>query len=288
MADRVCSYPDCGRPHDSRGYCHQHAYLLRTGQPLKPLAKRGCCGGINRQTPDEAVAVIRRRSVTTADGCQVWTGATTRNGYGQISINGRQHRIHRLMLERAIGPPPSALHHAAHRCDVSPCWNPDHLYWATPRQNSIDASARGRSGGQRLTADQAAEIHRRALAGERNTALAAEYSVHVGTVSSIRQGNTFRYVTGLPKPIRQRTNRPRGLDKAGLCYWILEESWRDATGCLLWQGSGYVGYGGKLIRPAEIVLESATGSRPPDHQLQRTCTDPRCVNPEHLRWQRAG
>lgn len=34
---RACSFPDCGRRHDSRGYCQTHARHLREGKPLGPL-----------------------------------------------------------------------------------------------------------------------------------------------------------------------------------------------------------------------------------------------------------
>jgi hypothetical protein len=37
---RVCSFPDCGRPHAGRGLCHGHNWQRRKGRPLTPIPVR--------------------------------------------------------------------------------------------------------------------------------------------------------------------------------------------------------------------------------------------------------
>jgi hypothetical protein len=40
MADRTCSFPDCGLPVRRNGLCNGHSQQLRGGRPLAPLKRR--------------------------------------------------------------------------------------------------------------------------------------------------------------------------------------------------------------------------------------------------------
>ena len=84
------------------------------------------------------------------DGCWEWDGGRTASGYGAVSIDGRQHKVSRLVLglPRAIGKQgPWALH----RCDNPPCCNPEHLYVGTPTDNNRDTIRRQRRKDTRKT-----------------------------------------------------------------------------------------------------------------------------------------
>lgn len=37
---KVCTYEGCENPHKARGYCKQHAQILKEGKPLRPLVAR--------------------------------------------------------------------------------------------------------------------------------------------------------------------------------------------------------------------------------------------------------
>lgn len=39
MSERTCTFEDCGRPHQSRGYCASHARMDRRGEPLRPIGE---------------------------------------------------------------------------------------------------------------------------------------------------------------------------------------------------------------------------------------------------------
>lgn len=76
-------------------------------------------------------------------GCWIWTGATTKKGYGLITRGGENMYIHRLSYEENKGPIPAGLQ-ILHTCDVKCCANPDHIYAGTHRDNVFDAISRNR------------------------------------------------------------------------------------------------------------------------------------------------
>ena len=78
------------------------------------------------------------------EGCIEWTGAANQYGYGRRQWKGRVVYVHRLAYEQAHGPIPPGLF-VLHRCDNPPCYNPDHLFLGTQRDNLQDMSRKGRS-----------------------------------------------------------------------------------------------------------------------------------------------
>lgn len=65
--------------------------------------------------------------------CWLWTGAVTRNGYGQIGSGGKRGPVlyaHRVSYELVHGPlPDDRTRHIDHLCRVPRCVNPVHLEW---------------------------------------------------------------------------------------------------------------------------------------------------------------
>lgn len=126
MGDRICSFPGCGRPHGSRGYCGGHARQFRLGQSLRPLARN-------------AISQEARfwEKVNKTDTCWLWTGATT-EGYGVLRLtkNKRLVKAHRHSYELAGLDIPDGLE-VDHLCRVRRCVNPAHLEPVTPRENKV-------------------------------------------------------------------------------------------------------------------------------------------------------
>lgn len=78
-------------------------------------------------------------------GCWIWKGKVNKhNGYGYAwRIGGGEQLAHRRSYELHVGPIPEGLY-VLHKCDVTKCVNPDHLYVGTQTENMLDASIRGR------------------------------------------------------------------------------------------------------------------------------------------------
>ena len=135
--------------------------------------------------------------------CWLWTAFRNRKGYGMIGSGAGHILAHRASWEIHHGPvPPGGV--VCHRCDTPPCVNPSHLFVGTQRDNIADMVAKGRQRGDHrpgsacptatLTESQAAEVKRRALAGEKQRALAAEFSIKQATVSNIKTGRTWGHL----------------------------------------------------------------------------------------------
>lgn len=78
----------------------------------------------------------------TGSDCWLWTGAS-RNGYGQIYVDGKMQKAHRVTWEIVNGKSDPNLN-ACHTCDTPLCVNPDHIFIGTQRDNLRDAMKKGR------------------------------------------------------------------------------------------------------------------------------------------------
>lgn len=82
-------------------------------------------------------------SMESVSGCIVWLGSEYDFGHGQLRIDGKLQRAHRLAWEDVNGPVPDGLC-VLHKCDVPQCINPEHLFLGTKKDNSIDMARKGR------------------------------------------------------------------------------------------------------------------------------------------------
>lgn len=195
----ICSIPGCERGGKlRRAMCDGHYARWQKGQrgetlarPLRPLRKR---------TDDPHVYFWTRVDRSGGpDACWEWQGAKQATGYGNLQIDGRSVRAHRLAWSLAHGPVPDGML-VCHRCDNRPCCNPAHLFLGTHAENLADMAAKGRSsrGSHRpattLTVKDVRGIRARVAAGEPRSAVARDHGISNSAVSMIVRRKTWKHV----------------------------------------------------------------------------------------------
>ena len=134
------------------------------------------------------------------DECWFYTGGQNGRGYGQMSVNGRPRKAHRISWELENGEIKNGLC-VLHKCDNRMCVNPSHLFLGTQRENLADCRAKGRhvKGSMtpisKLTEKQVVDIcHEYALGGITQHAISNKYGVVRMTIWSAINRRSWRHV----------------------------------------------------------------------------------------------
>ena|SRR6185312_15337475 len=131
-----------------------------------------------------------------SDACWLWSGQIDSRGYGKMRWGQKILRPHRAAYEAFVGEIPAGLF-VCHRCDTPLCFNPDHLFVGTAKENSRDAIVKGRqhrgerTGSSKLTEDQV-RLARASTAsiGE----LARTFGVTAQSMYCVRTRRTWRHI----------------------------------------------------------------------------------------------
>ena len=133
-------------------------------------------------------------------GCWLWNGSQTHNGYGEIRTPDGLKRVHRVSFELFCGPIPEGMK-VLHECDVRNCWNPDHLFTGTSKENSEDMVKKGRqratpqrgesNPNARLTPDLVRAIRND---GRPLKQIADDHAIHFTTVSDIKRRKAWAHI----------------------------------------------------------------------------------------------
>jgi hypothetical protein len=87
-------------------------------------------------------------------GCWLWLGTLVSGRYGGITCGSRTDGsrsvvpAHRASYEAYVGPISDGLS-VCHRCDVTQCVNPEHLFLGTHSDNMRDMAIKGRAKAKR-------------------------------------------------------------------------------------------------------------------------------------------
>lgn len=174
--NRICSFPECGKPLRSRGLCTGHYKQHKKGAILKAIIPRqtpeGACSfpgcerdcatlglcqchyeqqwrgfpltAIRYQRPKKSPPEIAWDEAPCpnpelAGPCHIFRGHKGRNGYGRVTINRKGVFVHRYIWEQANGTIPDSLV-IDHQCRNKACCNLNHLRLVTHRVNVLENS----------------------------------------------------------------------------------------------------------------------------------------------------
>lgn len=147
------------------------------------------------------VRLLEKRVITDS-GCWEWTGAFTGDGYGVIGVGRqKQRRVHRLAYQVFKGETPDGMF-VCHSCDNPKCFNPDHLFLGTPKDNTADMIAKGRAVRLRgnnhpqskVTEAGVREMRDRRAKGETLISLSVRFGITFQHVSNICRRKTWKQV----------------------------------------------------------------------------------------------
>lgn len=139
---KKCSIPNCDNPGRTRTWCHKHYARWRTyADPVYPVR-------VQPIQPVDPVSAFWEQ-VEKTEGCWLWTGVLTTQGYGSARLDGKMVLAHRYSFFLANGywAQPCCLH----SCDIPRCVNPEHLREGTNADNIRDKVERNRTTKQAVT-----------------------------------------------------------------------------------------------------------------------------------------
>lgn len=168
--------------------------------------------------------------VKKSDDCWTWQFGKDTDGYGAFDAyhdNVRHTRAHRFSYALHNGPIPKGLV-VMHLCDNRACVRPDHMKLGTAAENTSDMWAKGRyrilrgqaTAQARLTLKQAKAI----LHDPRPySQLAAEYGVHIQTISSLKNRDSWPELGPEKGAKAMRVSPRRGKSSKGVTPEIVRD-----------------------------------------------------------------
>lgn len=194
-----CKIVQCDGRVYGRGLCRRHYLRMRSHGSVEGM----------RAPPGAHVQFIERHVDHQGTKCLIWPfGNLHRIGYRTIHLpGGATVQAHRYMCEMAHGPPPFPTAEAAHSCKNgrAGCVNPAHLRWDDRTGNMADTLRHGtRLMGEahpfaKLSTDDVWAIFH---AHNRHSDIAKAYGVARQTVSKIKAGRSWSWLTGAQKAKR--------------------------------------------------------------------------------------
>lgn len=196
----MCKVIGCDRKSmGQKEYCRPHyERLIRWGDPLG-----------KRRIKGEAKAYVDAILETGnwGDECLVWPYPRRPDGYAEFNHEKVKYPLHQYACEYVNGPKSEENPVCRHLCGNGHlgCFNPNHLVWGTYQENTLDAvkhktHIKGEVH-QKVNLKEAdiLEIYRRAHSGEDQRDIAASFGITQPTVSAIKLGRTWSWLTGAEK-----------------------------------------------------------------------------------------
>lgn len=187
-----CLADGCFKKSRSMGFCNVHYQrhinnIPMEGNPKPTLLER-----------------IMAKVVLGEGDCWIWTGAKAGRPpdhlYGYINIDGRLHRVHRVIYELQNNVELGELF-LLHKCDTPLCVNPDHCFPGTHQDNMDDMinkgrdnHAKGEDNHSKLTSRDVRQIRWQYKSGAICADLGRKYGVHAATIKSIVTRKKWKHI----------------------------------------------------------------------------------------------
>jgi len=179
---------------------------IQNGEILDLIALHGLNSPVGRILADVSLA--------DDTGCWELTRRIAVDGYGQIKLDGKTVKTHRVIYSSLIGEIPDGFV-VRHKCDNRKCNNPAHLDAGTYQDNSSDMLERDRQrkGETHQTAKlsdaDALEIVRLVEGGTTHQEIADRFGISRGYVSEVARGLKRKHL-GVAADYSPTANKRRG------------------------------------------------------------------------------
>lgn len=135
-------------------------------------------------------------------GCRLWLRSANRHGYGMVFDGVTKRLAHVVSWEQEHGPVPCGLC-VLHRCDVTFCIEPNHLFLGTMADNTADMWAKGRGkspGTFRGSQNKTAKLDEAKVAvilrdPRTHRLIAEDYGVHTSLIWLVKARKIWRHVS---------------------------------------------------------------------------------------------
>lgn len=138
------------------------------------------------------------RSIIRTKNCWLWMMARDRKGYGTYGGYRKPHLAHRMSWEIFRGEIPQGLC-VLHKCDVSNCVRPDHLWLGTIQENNRDMRSKRRHafgercGTSKLKETDIPKIFLMRKEGKKLREISAVFGVDKSNICSILKGKRWSH-----------------------------------------------------------------------------------------------
>lgn len=140
------------------------------------------------------------------DECMLWEFAKKDDGYGLVTVDGVSRSTHRTSLELKLGRLLRKEEEACHRCDNPSCYNPNHLFVGTKRDNMRDMHAKGRSNTEfkRIKQTTRNAIRNLYVSGWNRSVIAETFDVSHHVVYDITKDINIERIAALQKKMEEQ------------------------------------------------------------------------------------
>lgn len=147
LAKNICTVDNCHSIKLARNLCSKHyARWRKSGDPLITHHEINLLS-FSRIEEIKSFLLLNREIKN--NGCWEWKKCIDGRGYGSVTIDGKHFKVHRVSKSIFSGFDLNSDLFICHHCDNTKCFNPDHLFSGTNKDNYEDCKSKGRVNHQR-------------------------------------------------------------------------------------------------------------------------------------------